>query len=275
MSASDINDLSRLAVHTMTTKPWDLKTAAAKYAAAGIPAITIWRQWLAGMELAAVRRILDDHDLTVAAHCRGGFFPASDASDRQKAIDDNLRCIDEAAAIGAPMVVLVCGAVPGQSLFESRKQIADGIAACLTHAEARGVKLAIEPLHPMYADDRSAVNTLGQANDLCDAIGSAWVGIAADVYHLWWDDRLEAEIKRAGSRILGFHLCDWMTPTSDLLLDRGLMGEGCINIREIRGWVEATGFTGYHEVEIFSTRHWERDQDTFLEDIKQAYTNHC
>ena len=127
----------------------------------------------------------------------------------------------------------------------------------------------------MYADDRSVVNTLGQANDLCDAIGSAWVGIAADVYHLWWDDRLEAEIKRAGSRILGFNLCDWMTPTSDLLLDRGLMGEGCINIREIRGWVEATGFTGYHEVEIFSTRHWERDQDTFLEDIKQAYTNNC
>ena len=158
---SAIDDLSRLAVHTMTTKPWDIETTAAKYSAAGIPGITIWRQWLQGRELAAVDQLMRDHGLTVAAHCRGGFFPASTKADRQAAIDDNLRCIDEAAAIGAPMVVLVCGAVPGQSLFESRKQIADGIAACLDHAKAHGVQLAIEPLHPMYADDRSAVSTLG------------------------------------------------------------------------------------------------------------------
>ncbi len=275
MSATDIDTLSRLAVHTMTTKPWDLETAAEKYGAAGIPAITVWRQWLEGRTLAETKQILDDQGLAVAAHCRGGFFPSTEPSGRQSAIDDNLRCIDEAAAIGAPMVVLVCGAVPEQSLPESRKQIAEGIAACLEHAGTCGVKLAIEPLHPMYADQRSAVNTLGQANALCDTIQSEWVGIAADVYHLWWDDRLEAEIKRAGSRILGFHLCDWLSPTHDLLLDRGLMGEGCIKIREIRGWIEDAGFTGYHEVEIFSSRHWERDQDTFLEEIKQAYLSVC
>jgi sugar phosphate isomerase/epimerase len=269
-----MEDVSKLAIHSMTTKPWDIETAADKYAAADVPAITVWRQWLEGRELKTVKQLLDNNGLDVAAHCRGGFFPAKKATDRQTAIDDNLRCIDEAAAIGAPMVVLVCGAVPGQSLEESRKHISDGIAACLPHAESAQVKLAIEPLHPMYADDRSAVNTLAQANDMCEAIDSPWLGIAADVYHIWWDNHLEAEIKRAGERIFGFHVCDWRTPTTDLLLDRGLMGEGCINIPQIRGWVEDAGFTGYNEVEIFSTRLWESDQDQFLTDIKQAYLTH-
>ena len=269
-----MNDCSRLAIHTMTTKPWSIETAVQKYTAAEVPGITVWRQWLEGRELPQVRTLLDDHGLKVAAHCRGGFFPAMTFHDRQAAIDDNKRCIDEAAAIGAPMVVLVCGAVPGQPLTDSRQQITDGIAACLDHAKANNIKLAIEPLHPMYADDRSAVNTLGQANDICDVLQSPLVGIAADVYHLWWDPALEQEIARAGSRICGFHVCDWLTPTSDLLLDRGLMGEGCIDIPQIRQWIEATGFDGFIEVEIFSERHWEFDQDSFLSKIKQAYLNH-
>ena len=269
-----MNDLSRLAIHTMTTKPWDLKTTAEKYAAAGVPAVTIWRQWLEGQKLTEIRRLMDDHGLQVSAHCRGGFFPAIDAADRQVAIDDNLRCIEEAAEIGAPMVVLVCGAVPGQSLFDSRQQIADGLAACIDQAAAANIKLAIEPLHPMYANDRSAINTLAQANDLCDQLASPWVGIAADVYHLWWDDQLEHEIVRAGDRIVGFHVCDWLTPTNDLLLDRGLMGAGCIDIPKIRGWIERSGFDGWIEVEIFSKTHWERDQDQYLEEIKDAYLNH-
>jgi sugar phosphate isomerase/epimerase len=179
--------------------------------------------------------------------------------------------LDEAAAVGAPQVVLVCGAKPELSLAENRRQITEGIAACIDHASSVGVKLSIEPLHPMYADCRSAVNTIGQCNDMIDQLGDAWVGIAADVYHIWWDPQLEQEIRRAGKRIIGFHVCDWLTPTQDFLNDRGLMGEGCIDIRGIRSMVEQAGFSSWIEVEIFSARHWAREQDEFLSDIITAY----
>ena len=151
--------------------------------------------------------------------------------------------------------------------------IAGGIAAVLPEAQAAGVKLAIEPLHPMYANDRSAVNTIRQANDMVQQIGSRQVGVAVDVYHLWWDDTLEQEIQRCGrsGSLLAFHVCDWRTPTRDFLNDRGLMGEGCINIPQIRGWVEAAGFAGDIEVEIFSTELWQTDQTQFVDRIKQAY----
>jgi sugar phosphate isomerase/epimerase len=172
--------------------------------------------------------------------------------------------------------VLVCGAEPAQSLDDSRQQIQDGIAAVLDEASAAGVKLAIEPLHPMYADTRSAINTMAQANDMAEALNSPWVGVAVDVYHLWWDPSLEQEIKRCGQHhnLLAFHVCDWNVPTSDMLLDRGLMGEGCIPIRKIRSWVEATGFNGFNEVEIFSTRFWKEDQSAFLQKIIKAYREH-
>jgi sugar phosphate isomerase/epimerase len=176
------------------------------------------------------------------------------------------------------VLVLVCGAVPGQALEESRKQVTEGIAACLEHARAAGVKLAIEPLHPMYADDRSAIVTTGQANDVCEALGSPpEVGIALDAYHTWWDAALEAEIQRAGAagRLLAYHVCDWRTPTEDLLNDRGLMGEGCIPLRKIKGWVEAAGFRGFDECEVFSTRRWAQDQDAYLEEIVSAYQKYC
>ncbi|HEO69738.1 MAG TPA: sugar phosphate isomerase/epimerase, partial [Candidatus Hydrogenedentes bacterium] len=203
--------------------------------------------------------------------CRGGFFPGETAAKRQENIDDNKRAIDEAAAIGAPLIVLVCGAVPGMPLEEGRKQILDGIAAVAPYAEATGVKLSIEALHPMYADSRSAVNTLKQANDMVETLNTPTVGVTVDVYHLWWDPDLEAQIKRAADTILSFHVCDWLTPTRDILNDRGLMGEGCIDIRGIRGWVEDTGFDGYIEVEIFSTELWATDQTRFVQRIKQAY----
>ena len=171
------------------------------------------------------------------------------------------------------MLVLVCGADPFQSLEESRKQIRDGIAAILPDASAAGVKLTIEPLHPMYADTRSAINTLAQANDMAEELNSPWVGIAVDVYHLWWDPFLEKEIKRCGENgnLAAFHICDWKVPTTDLLLDRGLMGEGCIPVKQIRSWVEATGFTGFNEVEIFSNAYWKEDQSDFLKKIIKAY----
>lgn len=271
--AREITDLSRLCVHTITTRPWPIEKAAQEFSAAGIGGITVWRDALSGRDIAATGRMLRELNLEVVSLCRGGFFPALTAAGRQAAIDDNLRAIDEAAALGAPMVVLVCGAAPGQSLPESRRQIRDGIAACLSHAAAAGVKLAIEPLHPMYAGDRSAVNTLAQANDMARELDSPWVGVAVDVYHLWWDPDLQSQIRRCGENghLLAFHLCDWKTPTLDMLNDRGLMGEGCIDLKQIRGWVEETGFNGFNEVEIFSDIYWQQDQHQFLEKIKEAY----
>jgi sugar phosphate isomerase/epimerase len=258
----------------MTTKPWDLPTAAAKYSRAGVRGVGVWRQWLDGRPLAESRKILDDHGLRAVSLVRGGFFPGLDATEQRAALDDNRRALDEAVAIGAPHVVLVCGAKPQLPLPENRRQIAAGLAALLPHAAAAGVRLALEPLHPMYADCRCALNTLGQCNDLIDQLGEAWLGIAADVYHIWWDPCLEAEIRRAGPRILAFHVCDWLTPTRDFLNDRGLPGEGCIDLRGIRRLVEAAGFSGPVEVEIFSTRHWARDQDQFLAEILAAYRAH-
>jgi sugar phosphate isomerase/epimerase len=175
------------------------------------------------------------------------------------------------------MLVLVCGADPSQSLDESRKQIQDGIAAIIPEAAAAGVRLAIEPLHPMYADTRSAINTLSQANDMAEALSSKWVAVAVDVYHLWWDPFLEKEIKRCGEKgnLAAFHICDWKQPTTDILLDRGLMGDGCIPVKQIRSWVEATGFTGFNEVEIFSNAYWQKDQAEFLDKIIKAYGDHA
>jgi len=269
-------DLSRLCIHTITTKPWAIETAAAEFAAAGVKGITVWRDTLAGRDIAQTGRMLRDQGLSVVSLCRGGFFPAATAAGRAKALEDNRHAIFEAQLLGAPLIVLVCGAVPGQPLSESRKQIADAIATLLPECEAAGVKLAIEPLHPMYADSRSAVNTLAQANDMVAQINSPWVGVAVDVYHLWWDPALEAEIARCGrlKALFAYHVCDWRTPTTDLLLDRGLMGEGCIPLRQIRAWVEATGFKGFNEVEVFSTRLWATDQNQFLKDIVRAYRDH-
>jgi sugar phosphate isomerase/epimerase len=258
----------------MTTKPWPLAEAVKGYLSAGVPAITVWRQHLEPQGPDESGKMLRDSGLRVVSLCRGGFFPATTESNRQKAIDDNRKAVDEAAAIGAPLIVLVCGAVPGIPLEEARKQILDGIAAVAPHAEAAGVKLSIEPLHPMYADSRSAVNTLRQANDMVDALDTDTVGVTVDIYHVWWDSALEQGIRRAGKRILSFHVCDWCTPTRDLLNDRGLMGEGCIPIRRIRGWVEAAGFGGFIEVEIFSTEYWSGNQAALVDRIKAAYLAH-
>lgn len=271
--ASLIKDLSKLCVHTQTTKPWDIEACIKNYSEAGIHGITIWRNVLENKNLRQVKTFLDDHGMEVVSLCRGGFFPAVEASKRISAIEDNLRAIVQAEAVGAPLLVLVCGADGGQSLEKSREQIAEGIIQILPAAQSAGVKLAIEPLHPMYAGDRSAINTLKQANDMAEMINSEWVGVAIDVYHLWWDDTLKYEIKRCGDQnhLFAFHVCDWNVPTTDFLNDRGLMGDGCIKIPEIRGWVEDAGFDGFNEVEIFSEKYWSTDQNAYLDKIKQAY----
>jgi len=274
--AKELSDFSQLCIHTITTKPWPIEKSAAEFSKAGIGGISVWRDALNGRNIPTVKKMLGTLNLRVVSLCRGGFFPAIDKKQRQLAIEDNLKAIDEASALGAPLVVLVCGAAPGKSLAESRKQIGDGIAACVDHAKQAGVKLAIEPLHPMYAGDRSAINTLAQANDMAESLHSPWVAVALDVYHLWWDPQLEPEIMRCGKNgnLAAFHICDWKTSTLDMLNDRGLMGEGCINIKEIRGWVEKAGFKGFNEVEIFSNNYWQQDQQEFLEKIKTAYLNH-
>lgn len=271
--ASELKDFSKLCVHTLTTKPWGIEACVKNYSRAGIHGITIWRNVLEGQNLQAVKSLLGDHNMQVISLARGGFFPSVEAAKRDEAIDDNLLAIEQAAAVGAPLIVLVCGADGRQSPEKSREQIAEGIIRLLPAAESAGVKLAIEPLHPMYAGDRSAVNSLKQANDMATMINSKWVGVAVDVYHLWWDDTLQAEIKRCGANhhLLAFHVCDWNVPTVDFLNDRGLMGEGCINIPEIRSWVEGAGFKGYNEVEIFSNKFWATDQHEYLEKIKRAY----
>jgi len=277
MNENQLKDFSRLCVHTITTKPWAIETAAENFSKNGVKGISVWRDTLDGRDIKATGQILRDHGLSIVSLVRGGFFPSDIEKNRELSVDDNKRAIDEAVALGSPQIVLVCGASTNQSLDKSRDQIKKGIEAILPYAENNNIKLAIEPLHPMYADTRSAINTMKQANEMAGYFSSPFLGIAIDVYHLWWDPDLQAEITRAGrnSKIFAFHVCDWLSPTADMLNDRGLMGDGCIKIREIRSWVEKAGFKGFIEVEIFSNKLWKEDQNKFLDDIKKAYLAHC
>lgn len=270
--AEPLEDLSRFAVHTVTTKPWPIETAIEKYARAGFGGITVWRDTLEGRDPEVVGKQIRDAGLQNVAMVRGGFFCYGDATEREAGLEDNRLAIRQAAATGASMVVLVCGARPEQSLAVSRDQIEKSISDLIPYAEEHGVVLAIEPLHPMYADTRSAVNDLRTANRMAEALNSPWVGIAVDVYHLWWDPDLFEQIRRCGQNgnLSAFHVCDWRVPTEDFLLDRGLMGEGCIDIPAIRAVVEESGFNGLNEVEIFSTRRWNQDQDAWLAEVAAA-----
>lgn len=271
-----IKNLSKLCVHTQTNKPWNLEQCIRNYSTAGIHAISIWRHLLEGISHSRVRSLLTEHEMDVVSLVRGGFFASTEKPLREAAIEDNLKAIDEAAAIGAPLVVLVCGSDPAQSLEKSREQIREGIEKIIPYAKNAGVKLAIEPLHPMYAADRSAITSMVQANALVELINDPSLGVAVDVFHLWWDPDLESEIKRCGQKgnLFAFHVCDWNVPLKDMLNDRGLMGDGCIDVKQIRGWVEEAGFNGYIEVEVFSDKYWAMDQMEYLEKIKSAYLNH-
>ncbi|CAN0424151.1 unnamed protein product [Discosporangium mesarthrocarpum] len=267
-------DLDKLAINQATTmKQWTLREAIDGYAAKDIRGISVWRDKLAECGVAEAARILKDNGMTVTGLCRGGMFPANDDAGRQAALDDNRRAVDEAAAIDARCLVMVCGGLPDGSkdMIDARKQVADGLAAMLPHARDAGVPVAIEPLHPMTAADRACVNTLEHALDLCDALGDG-MGVAVDCYHVWWDPKLEEQIARAGNRILGFHVCDWLVPTVDLVWDRGMMGDGVIDIPRIRGWVEDAGYRGFNEVEIFSERNWwQRDPVEVVDTCIERY----
>jgi sugar phosphate isomerase/epimerase len=268
-----VNEMKRCAIHTATTKPWDLETAVRKYAEAGVAGISVWKEALEGRDPAVAGRMIRIAGLSAVSLVRGGFFPAADPDLRGQRIRDNERLIGVAAELGSPLLVLVCGADPKVRIDETRWQVRAGIEAILPMAEAAGVKLAIEPLHPMYAGDRSVINTLEEANDLCESLRSPALGVAIDLYHVWWDPDLEAQIARAGrlGAIMAFHVCDWKTPLLDMLEDRGLMGEGCIDLPRARGWVEAAGFRGFVEIEIFSKRFWGMDQDVYLRMMLDAF----
>ena len=258
----------RLALNTATVrKQWNLAQAIDGCARHGIAGISPWRDQVVQMGLASAARAIKANGLTVTGLCRGGFFTAKDWR------DDNLRAIEEAHALAAQCLVLVVGGLLPQSknIQQARDEVREGIAAILPEARKAGVPLAIEPLHPMQAADRACINTLEQALDLCDLLGEG-LGVAVDVYHVWWDPKLQSQITRAGKkRILAYHICDWLVPTRDLLNDRGMMGDGVIDLPRIRGWVEAAGYSGFHEVEIFSDDWWSKDADEVLRVCKDRH----
>ena len=258
---------------------WNLREAVEACARHDIRAVDPWRDQVAAIGLADSARVIKDNGMRVTGYCRGGMFPAADAAGRRAAIDDNKRAIDEAATIGAECLVFVVGGLPpgSRDLAAARRMVADGFAAILPHARAARMPLAIEPLHPMYAADRACVNTLAQALDLCDQIGDG-VGVAIDAYHVWWDPDLAEQVARAGrgGRILAHHICDWLVPTRDLLLDRGMMGDGVIDLPGLRRMIEAAGYRGLQEVEIFSAENWwKRSGDEVLATCIERFKRVC
>ena len=277
MNSEKRTSLDRLCVHTITTKPWSIEEIIENYPKAGVRAVSIWRELLENRDPTKIGEQIRAAGMEVTSLVRGGFLTGRTGAEIQASLDDNRQAIDEANALGAPMIVMVCGAVPGQSIQKSLSQIRSGLETLLPYAERHGVKLGIEPLHPMYADSRSTICTMKVANELAENLNSAHIGVVVDVFHLWWDPDLENECKRCGEHgnLFAFHICDWKLDMEDMLNDRGLMGEGVIRIREIRSWVEAAGFDGFHEVEIFSNYLWERDQKEVLERIKQAYLEYA
>ncbi len=273
MKPKKMKNIDRLCIHTITTKPWSIEEIIENYHNAGIKAISVWREVLQNRDPVIIGEKIRKAGIKIVSLVRGGFFPAQTRIERESAIKNNKLAIDEAAALKTPMVILVCGAVSGQSIRNSLDQIEAGLEKILPYAEKNGIKLAIEPLHPMYADNRSVISTMEIANNFAEKFDSPFLGVAVDVFHVWWDPGLEREIRRCGQHgnLLAFHICDWKSDMEDRIYDRGLMGEGIIRIREIRSWMEESGFNGFNEVEIFSNRWWQTDQKLFLEKIKETY----
>jgi sugar phosphate isomerase/epimerase len=267
-----------LSLNTATVrKQGDLVQIIDACARHGIRAIDPWRDQVAAIGLDRATRAVRDAGLELSGYCRGGMF-TSDAAHRIEMRDDNRRAVDEAKTLGAPCLVLVVGGLPQYSrpgsaaskdIAAARAQVEAALAELLEYARAGSMPLAIEPLHPAYAADRACVNTTKHALDICDRLDpqrSGGLGVALDVYHIWWDPEVLAQIERAGKdRLLAFHVCDWLVPTTDILNDRGMMGDGVIDIRSLRRAVEAQGFAGYSEIELFSNTWWQRPMDEVLQ----------
>ena len=267
-----------LSINTATVrKQWALDRIIEECARRDIRAISPWRDQVAAVGIGKIEQALRATGIQLSGYCRGGFFPAVDAAGLRAALDDNRRAIDEARQLEAPCLVLVVGSLPGaltgspayHDIARARNEVRDGIAASLEYARQVGMPLAIEPLHPMQAAERACINTLEQALDLCDELDpgqTGMLGVAADLYHIWWDPKLQSQIERAGAkRLLAYHVCDWLTPTRDLLNDRGMMGDGVIELKKCRQWMEHAGYQGFAEVEIFSEHWWSQPGEVVLD----------
>ncbi|MBW5248862.1 sugar phosphate isomerase/epimerase [Streptomyces sp. P01-B04] len=270
----------RLSINQETIKQWSLPELAEGCAKAGVDKVGLWRAPVQEYGVERTAALLADHGLTVTSLCRGGFFTALDPAERARALDDNRAALDEAAGLSTDTLVLVSGGLPegSKDLYGARERIADALAELAPYAAERGVRLAIEPLHPMFASDRCVVSTLSQALDIAERFPAEQVGVVVDTYHLWWDDQAPAQIARAGAagRIHSFQLADWITPLpAGVLLGRGQLGEGSVDFRAFRTAVEATGFDGPIEVEIFNEDLWARDGAEVLAEVAARYVEHA
>ncbi|MFH8883668.1 sugar phosphate isomerase/epimerase family protein [Streptomyces californicus] len=274
------DDLSRLSINQETIKQWSLEELAEGCVTAGIGRVGLWRAPVQAYGVERAARLLSEAGIGVTSLCRGGFFTALDPAERARALDDNRAAIDEAAALSTDTLVLVSGGLPpgSRDLHGARERVADALAELAPYAAERGVRLAIEPLHPMFASDRCVVSTLGQALDLAERFPAEQVGVVVDTYHLWWDDRAPADIARAGAggRIHAFQLADWITPLpAGVLLGRGQLGDGSVDFRAFRSAVESAGYDGPIEVEIFNEALWAREGAEALAEVAERYVRHA
>jgi sugar phosphate isomerase/epimerase len=263
-------NLSRLSLNQITTDTSTLEQTVEACRRHEILWLGAWRHKIYD-EAAKASKLIRDAGLRVSSLCRGGMFPAATPEERRKRIEDNFRAIDEAVALGSDLLVLVNGPAPDRDIEGARVMVSEGIAAIQPYARKCNVRLGIEPLHPMFAAERSVVVTLAQANEIAEAFDPQSVGVIIDVYHVWWDPAVHKEIARAARRIFGFHVSDWLVPLPSLLMGRGLMGQGVIEIRKLRSAADAAGYTGPIEVEIFNEKLWETPIDEALRSIKDAY----
>jgi sugar phosphate isomerase/epimerase len=268
-------DVGRLSLNQGTTPNWLTAETIDGCVQAGFGWIGLWRHKVAELGVTETARRMRAAGLRASSLCRGGFFPAATAQERLSRIDDNRRAVDEACELGAGVLVLVSGPAPDRDLDGARQMVLDGATTVAAYAAERGVRLAIEPLHPMFAGDRSVVVTLGQANAIAEQINSPSVGVAVDVYHVWWDPEVYAQIARAGGRILGFHVSDWLVPPPDHVAGRGMMGDGVIELRRLREAVDAAGYRGPIEVEIFNQRVWDTPGDQVLALARERFLSEC
>nr|WP_168508785.1 sugar phosphate isomerase/epimerase family protein [Streptomyces sp. S1D4-11]QIY96044.1 sugar phosphate isomerase/epimerase [Streptomyces sp. S1D4-11] len=275
-----MSSLARFSINQMTVKQLSMPELVESCLELGIPGVGLWREPVQAYGLDATAKLVRDAGLAVTTLCRGGFFTAIDPRERTRALDDNRAAVDEAATLGTDTLVLVSGGLLKYSkdLHGARERIADALGELGPYAVERGVRLAIEPLHPMYAADRCVVSTLAQALDLAERFPADQVGVTVDTYHIWWDDTAPAQIARAGAggRIHTFQLADWTTPLPEGVLNgRGQIGDGSIDMREWRGYVEATGYSGPIEVELFNDGLWARDGREVLAETAARFVEHA
>jgi sugar phosphate isomerase/epimerase len=271
MRSIKMQTISRLSINQYTLRNWTIPQLLEGCAAEQIPFVALWRDKIADTGLSETLKLLDGTGIKVSSLCRGGFFPAETVNLQTKNLEENYRAVDEAAAIGAEVLVLVCGGIVNHDLDRSRDMVAEGIARLLPHATQAGVKLGIEPLHPMFAADRSVIVSLSQANEIIESLKSPNLGVVIDVYHVWWDPAVYTEITRGSGHIIGFHVNDWIVPVADMLHGRGMMGDGVIEIRRLCEAVNRAGYTGPIEVEIFNQHLWQMPGDELLRLVKDRF----